>query len=200
MNTYAPPGMGTVYRAVLDTMAEHGPHRPPIAQIARLADTNRQFLYRNWPDQRVLILKACTAELDRLLQRASNAGYELSPPCMLVAQIVRAARLVREHPVMVATARTNPDLLLSALTHPDTSLHLRALLWLQNRLYVRYPGMAEREPMSWTLLAMASPFALAPPPSHAPTDRTVLDARLSLYLHTCLNTSHDGPCPSTPRD
>lgn len=185
MSIHAPPGIGTVYRAVLATLAEHGPRRPPLAQVARLAATNRQYLYRNWPDFQVLIQKACEAELDRLLYVASDTGGTLPPPCRVPAQIVRAARLLREHPVTHATARTSPDLLLTALTRPATALHTRALYWVQARLYESRPG-TDHSTMARTLFTVAAPFALVPPPSDDPSDRELLNARLSTALHACL--------------
>ncbi|NGO41916.1 hypothetical protein [Streptomyces ureilyticus] len=63
------------------------------------AATSRQYLYRNWPDFQVLIQKACEAELDRLLDVASCTGGTPPQTSRLPAQIVRAARLLREHPV-----------------------------------------------------------------------------------------------------
>ncbi|GAA2625227.1 TetR/AcrR family transcriptional regulator [Streptomyces vastus] len=185
MSIHAPPGMGTVYRAVLATLAEHGPHRPPLAEVARRAATNRQYLYRNWPDFQVLIREACEAELDRLLYVASDTGARLPPSCRVPAQIVRAARLLREHPVTHATARTSPDLLLTALARPATALHTRALYWVQARLYEWRPG-TDHSTTARALFTVAAPFALVPPPSDDPSDRERLNARLSTTLHACL--------------
>ncbi|GGL06200.1 TetR/AcrR family transcriptional regulator [Streptomyces flaveus] len=185
MSIHAPPGMGTVYRAVLATLAEHGPRRPPIAEIARRAATSRQYLYRNWPDFQVLIQKACKAELDRLLDVASCTGGTLPQPCRLPAQLVRAARLLREHPVTRATARTSPDLLLTALTRPTTALHTRALYWVQAGLCISQPS-ADHSTTARTLFTVTAPFALVPPPWDDPSDRELLNTRLSTALHACL--------------
>ncbi|WP_328770774.1 TetR/AcrR family transcriptional regulator [Streptomyces sp. NBC_00286] len=186
MSLHAPPGVGTVYRAVLATLAEHGPRRPPIAEIARRAATSRQYLYRNWPDSRLLIQKACESELDRLLDVAGCTGGTLPQPCRLPAQIVHAARLLREHPVTQATARTSPDLLLTALTEPTTTLHTRALHWLQAGLYLWRPGPDDAA-LARTLFTVTAPFALVPPPSDNLSDRQLLDTRLTTALHTCLS-------------
>ncbi|MGW1025022.1 TetR/AcrR family transcriptional regulator [Streptomyces sp. NPDC002577] len=186
MSSHAPPGTGTVYRAVLDTLADHGPRRAPLAQVARLAATNRQFLYRNWPSPEALFQDACAMELERLLYLAREVDDAMPPPCLLVAQIVRATRLLREHPVTRATARTSPDLTLAALARRDTSLHHRALNWLLSRLEILYVG-PDRKALAEALFTVAAPFALVPPPSHEPTDRASLDIRLSSALHCCLN-------------
>jgi hypothetical protein len=185
--------MGTVYRAVLDTMAEHGPRQPPIAQIARLAFTNRQFLYRNWPDPKILFRDACAAELDRLLHRAADvpgAGDDPMPPtCHVIAQIVRAARLLREHPVTQATARTSPDLCLAALAGPVTPFHVRALHWVQGRLCTLHSGGTDLETLAEALFTVAAPFALIPPASPSPAERARLDRQLRSALHSCLSTT-----------
>ena len=192
MSTHAPPGMGTVYRAVLDTMAEHGPLQPPIAQIARLAFTNRQFLYRNWPNPKILFRDACAAELDRLLDRAAEVpgtwDEPLPPTCHVIAQIVRAARLLREHPVTQTTARTSPDLCLAALTGPVTPFHGQALQWVRGRLYTLYPGK-DSDTLAEALFTVAAPFALIPPTPPSPAERTRLDGQLRAALHSCLSTT-----------
>jgi len=185
MSLHAPPGVGAVYRAVLATLAEHGPRRPPLAEVARRAATSRQYLYRNWPDFQVLIQKACEAELGRLLDVASCTGGTLPQPSRLPAQIVRAARLLREHPVTRATARTSPDLLLTALTRPTTTLHTRALYWVQEGLYLWRPGR-DHSDLARTLFTVTAPFALVPPPTDDLSDRELLDTRLSTALHSCL--------------
>lgn len=185
--------MGAVYRAVLDTMAEHGARQPPIAQIARLALTNRQFLYRNWPKPENLFRDACAAELNRILSvaadtEATGTGDGPTPPsCHVIAQIVRAARLLREHPVTEATARTSPDLCLAALAGSATPLHLRALHWLRGRLYTLHSG-GDLEIMADALLTIATPFALIPPASPGPAERTRLDTQLCSALHSCLSS------------
>ncbi|MFJ5305533.1 TetR/AcrR family transcriptional regulator [Streptomyces sp. NPDC088350] len=192
MSAHAPPGMGTVYRAVLDTMAEHGPRQPPIAQIARLASTNRQFIYRNWPDPKVLFRDACMAELDSLLHRAAEVpgvGDDPMPPtCHVITQIVRAARLLREHPVTQAAARTSPDLCLAALTWPVTPFHERGLQWMRGRLFTLHPGK-DLETLAEALLTVTAPFALIPPTSPGPAEQARLDSRLHSALHSCLSTT-----------
>jgi AcrR family transcriptional regulator len=184
--------MGTMYRAVLDTMAEHGPRQPPIAQIARLAFTNRQFIYRNWPDLTVLFRDACADELDRLLSRAAEVpgtwDDPLPPTCHVVAQVVRAARMLREHPVTLATARTSPDLCLTALAWPVTPFHTSALQWVRSSLCTLYSGR-ELEALAEALFTVAAPFALVPPTSSEPAERARLDGRLRSALHLCLTSS-----------
>ncbi|MEV5534366.1 hypothetical protein [Streptomyces prunicolor] len=192
MSTHAPPGMGTMYRAVLDTMAEHGPRQPPIAQIARLAFTNRQFIYRNWPDLTVLFRDACAAELDRVLHRAAEVpgtwDDPLPPTCHVIAQIVRAARMLREHPVTLATARTSPDLCLTALAGPVTPFHTSARQWVRSCLYTLHSGR-ELEARAEALCTVAAPFALVPPTSSEPAERARLDEQLRSALHLCLTSS-----------
>lgn len=170
-----------------------------MALAARIAETDRQLLYRNWPDRQVLIHEATERELQRVLFVAGDLVSEQEGVCRVAEQIVRAARTVREHPVTRTTARTDPDLLRSALLDMDTRFHGRARYWLGNL----FPGpLARTIPhMHWLpdiLLTIAAPFALAPPEEpHTDSERSDLDWRLRVTLHLCLGAAPDCPCAAT---
>ncbi|WP_406382423.1 TetR/AcrR family transcriptional regulator [Streptomyces sp. NBC_01618] len=160
----APPSQTLIYSAVVQSMAEHGPRKMNMALAARIAETDRQLLYRNWPDRQVLVREAAESELQRVLFVASDLLSEQEGVCQVAEMIVRAARMVREHPVTRTTARTDPDLLRNALLDMDTRLHGRARYWLEGL----FPEPLARTlpPMYWlrdVLLTIAAPFALTPP-------------------------------------
>ncbi|MBA4864828.1 hypothetical protein H1V43_26465 [Streptomyces sp. PSKA54] len=198
MPDHAPPGMTQVHRAVVDTMAMYGPRRVPLAHVARLAGTNRQFLYRNWPRTSNLVRQACEGELRRVLHAAAEVGDPFPPLCLAVEQVVRAARLIREHPVTEAAARTAPDLLLKSLTGPATPLHTQALHWLYERLDVlRFHK--DLESTGRLILTVAAPFALLPPTPKSRDERTRLDTRLRSALHACLSPAPPCTACAPPR-
>ncbi|SCF91666.1 hypothetical protein GA0115254_124826 [Streptomyces sp. Ncost-T10-10d] len=196
----APPSQSLIYSAVLQSMAEHGPRRMNMALAARIADTDRQLLYRNWPDRNVLVRESAESELQRVLFVASDLRSEQEGLCRVAEQIVRAARMAREHPVTRTTVRTDPDLLRSALLDTDTRLHGRARYWLGGL----FPGpLARTIPHMYrlpdVLLTVAAPFALTPPEEpHTDSERSQLDARLRTALHMCLGIAPDCPCTATP--
>ncbi|MFE7106195.1 hypothetical protein ACFU98_12455 [Streptomyces sp. NPDC057575] len=196
----APPSLSLVYSAVLQSMAEHGPRKMNLALVARLAETDRQLLYRNWPDRNVLVRECADHELQRVLFVAGNLRSEQEGLCRVAEKIVRAARMVREHPVTRATARTDPDLLRGALLSYDTRLHGRARHWLNDlfpwQLARSIPNLRL---LSDVLLTVAAPFALTPPEEpHTDSERSELDARLRITLHLCLGIAPDCPCAATP--
>ncbi|MFE2419758.1 TetR/AcrR family transcriptional regulator [Streptomyces hokutonensis] len=184
----APPGMGTVYRATLDAMAVRGPRRVGVTHIARLADSNRQYFYRNWASPQVLLREAALQELKRVLHVALEVHGPLPPPeCLAVRFVVRAARLLREHPVVAAMARTEPAMTYAAVLRTDTEWHGIARQWLAKHVTPQLRGSAERDTVTLAVLTTALPYALIPPeepPSE--TERAAVDTRLSQALHACL--------------
>jgi len=179
--------MGTVYRATLDALAMRGPRRTGITHIAKLADTNRQFFYRNWATPRVLLRDATLQELARVLQRALEVPSPLPPPqCQGVRFVVRAARLLREHPVVAAMARTEPALTYAAVLRPDTAWHGTAWQWLTEHVTAHVPGGTERDTVTLAVLTTALPYALIPPEESSEDERAAVDRRLGQALHACL--------------
>ncbi|MET7679129.1 TetR/AcrR family transcriptional regulator [Streptomyces sp. NPDC005423] len=72
-----------MYRATLDALAAHGPRRAGVTHIARLADTNRPFIYRNWPTPYVLLRDSTLRELRRVLDLAREVpGPPSAPECL----------------------------------------------------------------------------------------------------------------------
>ncbi|MEV8451425.1 hypothetical protein AB0467_02180 [Streptomyces sp. NPDC052095] len=193
---HAPPSLRLVRSAVLRSVVEHGPRRMNIALAARLAETDRQFLYRNWPDREALVREAVVDELQQVLFLVSERRSEQEELCRIAGRLVRAARAVREHPVTRTTIRTDPDLLRGALLDQETPLHAHARRWLADQ----FPGPLERtiphvRLVRDTLLTLAIPFAftLAEEP-HTEAESDLLDARLRIALHLCLGLAPDCPC------
>lgn len=181
--------MAAVYRATLDALAVHGPRRVGVTHIARLADTNRPFLYRNWATPSVLLRDATLRELHRVLQLAREVPGPLPPPqCYAVRKVVRAARLLREHPVVEAMARTEPALTYAAVLRPDTVWHQTAWHWLSEHATGHLPRGTEQDTVTAAVLTIALPYALLPPEeSPDPTgERDAVDRRLSQAVHACL--------------
>lgn len=190
----APPGTGLVYRATLEALAQHGPRRAGMTQIARLADTNRPFLYRNWAGREALIEEATRLELKRLLFIAREVTGALPQPCRQAQFVVRAARLLREHPVVATMARTDPELVRSAILRPVTDWHTTAILWLREHVTDHMTAAADRDGTALAVLTTALPYALTPPadPSDL-SERAAIDTRLGRAIHLCLAAS--SPCP-----
>ncbi|GAB2804384.1 hypothetical protein GCM10027073_41290 [Streptomyces chlorus] len=195
---YAPPGMGTVYRAALDALAQYGPRRTGVTHIARLADTNRPFIYRNWPSAQALVRAATLRELERVLDVARDAPGPLPPPrCHAVRVVVRAARILREHPVVATMARTEPALTHTAVLRLSTVWHDTAWHWLSKHVTGHLPPGAAQDTATLAVLTTALPYALTPPGLPAvPAERAAVDERLSTALHLCLEASV--PCPDCP--
>lgn len=177
-----------MYRATLDAMAMRGPRRVGVTHIARLADSNRQYFYRNWANPQVLLREATLQELKRVLHVALQVPGPLPPPeCLGVRFVVRAARLLREHPVVAAMARTEPAMTYAAVLRTDTEWHGIAWQWLSEHVTPHLRGSAERDMVTLAVLTTALPYALIPPeepPSEA--ERAAVDSRLSQALHACL--------------
>jgi AcrR family transcriptional regulator len=186
----APPSMATVHRAALDALAEYGPRRIGVTHIARLAGTNRPFLYRNWASTQALVREATLQELKRLLGVAREVPGPLPPSddCLAIRFVVRAARLLREHPVVGAMARTEPSLMHTAVLRPTTLWHRTAWQWLTEHVTRHLPRDIEQDAVALAVLTTALPYALTPPPdsSDPAAERASIDHRLSLSLHACL--------------
>ncbi|XUL89113.1 TetR/AcrR family transcriptional regulator [Streptomyces galilaeus] len=183
----APPGMGTVHRATLDAMALRGPRRVGVTHIARLADSNRQFFYRNWASPQVLLREATLQELKRVLERALEVPSPLPPrECLGVRFVVRAARLLREHPVVAAMARTEPTMTYAAVLRTDTEWHGIARQWLTEHVTPHLPRGTEQDTVTLAVLTTALPYALIPPQEPSEAERAAVDRRLSQTLHACL--------------
>ncbi|MGV9563165.1 TetR/AcrR family transcriptional regulator [Streptomyces sp. NPDC003480] len=183
------PGTGAVYRATLDALAQYGPRRVGVTHIARVARCNRSYLYRNWTGPEVLIRDATLAELRRLLHVAGEVPAPLPPPrCLAVHVVVRAARLLREHPVLRTMALTAPDLVHAAVLRPTTVWHRTAWDWLRRDVTGHLPAGATQDAVTLAVLTTALPYALTPPPDvpDPAAEREAVDRRLSSALHSCL--------------
>jgi AcrR family transcriptional regulator len=184
----APPGTGAVHRAALEALALYGPRRAGMAQIARLADTNRPFLYRNWASREALIREATEQELKRLLYLARELRDPSPSACPQAQIVVRAARLLREHPAVGTTARTDPQLVHAAILRPGTTWHTTAWFWLREHVTGHIADAAERDRATLAVLTTALPYALTPPadPSDL-SERAAIDTRLSTAVQLCLS-------------
>lgn len=159
-----------------------------MAHIARLAGTNRAYLYRNWASPQALIRQATLHELKRLLHLAREVPGRLPPRCTAVRFVVRAARLLREHPVIGTMARTDPGLMHAAVLRPDTVWHQTGWQWLSEHVTGHLPWGAEQDTVTLAVFTTALPYALVPPQesSDPVADRTEIDRRVSLAAHACL--------------
>ncbi|MFC9914800.1 TetR/AcrR family transcriptional regulator [Streptomyces sp. NPDC127197] len=188
------PGTGAVHRAALDALAQHGPRQVGVTHIARLARCNRSYLYRNWAGPQALIRDATVAELARLLHVAREVPGPLPPPhCLEVSFVVRAARLLREHPVARTMALTAPELVHAAVLRPTTVWHDMAWSWLSQHVTGHLPRGATQDMVTLAVLTTALPYALTPPADASDlSERAEIDARLSTAVHLCLGVSP--PC------
>jgi len=184
----SPPGMATVHRATLDALAEHGPRRVGVTHIARRANSNRQFFYRNWASPQALVVDVTLKELRRLLHVAREVTHPLPPHCLAVRIVVRAARLLREHPVVRAVALTDPVLVHSAVLRPTSVWHQMAMAWLREHVIGSLQGVTDRDATALAVLTTALPYALTPPPdsSDPAAEREDIDRRVGLAVHGCL--------------
>lgn len=194
VHVHAPPGTATVYRAALDALAQHGPRRVGVTHIARLAVTNRPFVYRNWSSPQALLRTATLRELKRVLDVAHDAPGPSRPPlCQAVLIVVRAARLLREHPVVDTLARTEPALAHAAVLRPSTVWHDTAWQWLSTHVTGHLGRGRAQDTATLAVLTTALPYALTPPGLPADADeRAAIDARLASALHLCLGAP--APC------
>ncbi|MFR9798590.1 TetR/AcrR family transcriptional regulator [Streptomyces sp. MS06] len=194
----SPPGtgVGTVHRAALEALARHGPRRTGITHIARLARCDRSYLYRHWGDAGTLLREAALREFHRLLLVAREVPGRLPPPrCLPVLLVLRAARLLREHPVVGALARQEPEAVHAAVLDTGTVWHGTAWEWLCAHVTADLPAGARRDAVTLAVLTAALPYALTPPAAadagRAAEARAVVDRRLGLTLHACLGLPPD---------
>jgi AcrR family transcriptional regulator len=191
----------TVYRAALAALAEHGPRRVGVTHIARLAGTNRTFVYRNWAGPQALLKDATLHELRHVLHKAREVPEQLPPtPCLAVRTVVRAAGLLREHPVVGAMARTDPALTYAAVLRPTTPWHQLAWRWLTEHVTGHLPRGVEQDTTTLAVLTTALPYALTPPqnPPDPVSERAAVDRRLGQALHACLGAPLNCPdCESS---
>ncbi|MPY62378.1 TetR/AcrR family transcriptional regulator [Streptomyces spongiae] len=193
------PSTGTVYRATLDALAEYGPRRVGVTHIARRARCNRSYLYRHWSSTQALIRDATLAELRHVLDVARDVPGPLPPShCLAPRVVVRAARLVREHPVVRTMAVTDPELTHAAVLRPTTVWHTAAWSWLCRHVTAHLPLGAAQDVATLAVLTTALPYALTPPPdspdrSGPAAERASIDDRLGASLHLCLGLS--AACP-----
>jgi hypothetical protein len=106
---------------------------------------------------------------------------------------VRAARLLREHPVVAAMARTEPALTYAAVLRPDTVWHETASSWLTEHVTAHVPGGAQQATATLAVLTTALPYALIPPLEPSDAERAAVDERLGQALHACLGLPLDCP-------
>ncbi|WP_338698713.1 hypothetical protein V2W30_21180 [Streptomyces sp. Q6] len=193
-----PPSASSVYRAVIEVAGRNGPRRVQRTEVAELARTDRQFLRRNWPDVDALTLLSAEVELDRVLNGvAARVGFSgpSDPACRLSETLVLAARRVREHPVIRATARTDPGLLSSASVRWDSKLHARAWDWTRTQIQFLEPDRRRATvALTYQLFAATLQFALGQT-SGGDDVQSRIDARLRSLTHACLTGTTDCPSP-----
>lgn len=130
------------------------------------------------------------AELRRVLDVARDVPGPLPPPrCLGVRIVVRAARLLREHPVVRTMAVTGPEFAHTAVLLPTTDWHATAWSWLCRHVTTHLPMGAAQDTAALAVLTTALPYALTPPPDSPDpaAGRASIDHKLSLSLHLCLD-------------
>lgn len=177
-----------VFNAARECVLAYGMRRTTLTDVARRAGVSRMSIYRRWPDVRSLVADLMSHEWHVVLVRAAAAAKRRrgSLRASGVAQMVTAARELREHPLLCKIREVDPEVLLPYIldrrgTSQDEMLNfiVQALRVGQAEGSVR-PGDAER--MGRAVLLTVQPFVLSSALATDGYDEVDMDRELAAIL------------------
>jgi AcrR family transcriptional regulator len=109
--------------AAVEAASIHGITRLSVADVAKRAGLSRPTLYKRYPSKQALVSAAIVREAARVIEAVQRAVDAVDPSdgpkAALIAGIGTALRLLREHPLLDRIVRSEPEMLVPALTTDD---------------------------------------------------------------------------------
>jgi len=108
--------------AAVEAASIHGITRLSVADVAKRAGLSRPTLYKRYPSKQALVSAAIVREAAKVIgavQQAVDAVDRSDGKGALIAGIGTALRLLREHPLLDRIVRSEPEMLVPALTTDD---------------------------------------------------------------------------------
>src|SRR5262245_35861170 len=109
--------------AAVEAASIHGITRLSVADVAKRAGLSRPTLYKRYPSKQALVSAAIVREAARVIAAVQHAVDAVDRreggKAALSAGIGTALRLLREHPLLDRIVRSEPEMLVPALTTDD---------------------------------------------------------------------------------
>jgi AcrR family transcriptional regulator len=109
--------------AAVEAASIHGITRLSVADVAKRAGLSRPTLYKRYPSKDALVSAAIVREAARVITAVQQAVAAVDRgeggKAALIAGIGTALRQLREHPLLDRIVRTEPEMLVPALTTDD---------------------------------------------------------------------------------
>lgn len=159
--------------AAVEAALVHGLTRLSVADVAKRAGISRPTLYKRYPSKEALVAEAIMREAALVIEAVEAAVGDVDraagPKAALRAGVSTALTVLREHPLLDRVVRTEPEMLVPALT-TDDGLILTVI----------------RPPIEALVSDRLSPL-------DAVTSRRVADMLTRLLLSYALNAPDDPP-------
>ena len=112
-----------ILNAAVEAASIHGITRLSVADVAKRAGLSRPTLYKRYPSKDALVSAAIVREAARVITAVQQAVAAVDRgeggKAALIAGIGTALRQLREHPLLDRIVRTEPEMLVPALTTDD---------------------------------------------------------------------------------
>ena len=179
-------GEGRILDAAYELLLTVGMGRMTMADIGRRAGVSRATLYRRWPNVRAVTAALVTREWGAIVADAAFTAPAGSARTRLVDGIVDVVGRSREHPLLRAIVRLDPDFLLPYLLHRRGSSTEAQLALVEAAVREGHAdGSIRAGDPRWqarALLLTALSFTLTGPIMAAPDDYPRLDEELRILL------------------
>lgn len=176
-------------------LAELGPRRLSVAEIARRAEVSRMTVYRRYGSLERLVSAALTAEFADLLARASAEATEDNGRRRVVRQTLATISALLDHSLLREVLETDPATVLPLLVE---RIGAGQQLLLDHLAALIREGMADGsvrsgdpDLMALTVLAMGQTFATGMRPFEQRYPRQALLGELGRAIDRYLEVPHD---------
>src|SRR4030095_16370991 len=112
-----------ILAAAVEPASIHGITRLSVADVAKRAGLSRPTLYKRYPSKDALVSAAIVREAARIITAVQQAVDAVDRgeggTAALIAGLGTALCQLREHPLLARIVRTEPEMLVPALTADD---------------------------------------------------------------------------------
>jgi AcrR family transcriptional regulator len=109
--------------AAVEAALVHGLTRLSVADVAKRAGISRPTLYKRYPSKEALVAEAIMREAALVIEAVEAAVDDVDraagPKAALRAGVSTALTVLRQHPLLDRVVRTEPEMLVPALTTDD---------------------------------------------------------------------------------
>jgi AcrR family transcriptional regulator len=109
--------------AAVEAALVHGLTRLSVADVAKRAGISRPTLYKRYPSKEALVAEAIMREAALVIEAVEAAVADVDrgagPKAALRAGVATALTVLRQHPLLDRVVRTEPEMLVPALTTDD---------------------------------------------------------------------------------